>query len=56
MGKIESDSDKRHNQKIGEVVKNERWNETQKGKIVPFPKKRLWNTEKIRKLCEKLFF
>jgi hypothetical protein len=56
MGKKESDSEKRHNQKKGEVVQDQRRNEAQRGIIVPFPKKRLWNAEKIRKLCEKIFF
>ncbi|PJZ31435.1 hypothetical protein CH370_12860 [Leptospira kmetyi] len=56
MEKIEVGSVKRHNQKNGEVKQNESVKKNERGRIIEFPKSRIWNAEKIRKLCEKLFF
>ncbi|PKA04782.1 hypothetical protein CH375_08955 [Leptospira ellisii] len=56
MGKKEIGFEKRHNLKIKEADVRERENRSETGKILPFPRARLWNSEKIRKLCEKLFF
>ncbi|EMJ98200.1 hypothetical protein [Leptospira alstonii] len=56
MEKIESESLKRHNSKIAEVKQSTDFKNAEGGRILEFPKKSIWNAEKIRKLCEKLFF
>ncbi len=56
MEKIESEFVKRHNLKIEEVRQIEIVKQKGRSKILEFPKRSIWNAEKIRKLCEKLFF
>ncbi|EMK10905.1 MULTISPECIES: hypothetical protein [Leptospira] len=56
MEKIESEFVKRHNLKIAEVRQIEIVKQKGRSKILEFPKRSIWNAEKIRKLCEKLFF
>ncbi|AAN47289.1 hypothetical protein ACO2J1_16365 [Leptospira interrogans] len=56
MEKIEGEFVKRHNLKIEEVRQIEIIKQKEGSKILEFPKRSIWNTEKIRKLCEKLFF
>ncbi|TQE64660.1 hypothetical protein [Leptospira noguchii] len=56
MGKIEGEFVKRHNLKIQEVRQIEIIKQKERSKILKFPKGNIWNAEKIRKLCEKLFF
>ncbi|KAA1290646.1 hypothetical protein [Leptospira interrogans] len=56
MEKIEGEFVKRHNLKIEEVRQIEIIKHKEGSKILEFPKRSIWNTEKIRKLCEKLFF
>ncbi|EKR75013.1 hypothetical protein [Leptospira noguchii] len=56
MGKIEGEFVKRHNLKIEEVRQIEIIKQKERSKILKFPKGNIWNAEKIRKLCEKLFF
>ncbi|EPG47893.1 hypothetical protein LEP1GSC049_2628 [Leptospira kirschneri serovar Cynopteri str. 3522 CT] len=56
MEKIKSEFVKRHNLKIEEVRQIEIVKQKGRSKILEFPKRSIWNAEKIRKLCEKLFF
>lgn len=56
MEKIEVEFIKRHNLKIEEARQIEIIKQKEKSKILEFPKRSIWNTEKIRKLYEKLFF
>ncbi|AVV48844.1 hypothetical protein BWD12_02730 [Leptospira santarosai serovar Bananal] len=56
MENIESEFLKRHNLKIKEVGSNQIVKKNRGGKILKFPKKGIWNSEKIRKLYEVLFF
>ncbi|AMX59815.1 hypothetical protein LBK6_16270 [Leptospira borgpetersenii serovar Hardjo] len=56
MENVENQFLKRHNLKIEEVKPSENVKKSEKGRILRFPKRSIWNTEKMRKLCEMLFF
>ncbi|AXR59922.1 hypothetical protein DQM68_03605 [Leptospira mayottensis] len=56
MENVESEFLKRHNLKIEEARSSESVKKSERGRILRFPKRSIWNTEKMRKLYEMLFF
>ncbi|EMF83046.1 hypothetical protein LEP1GSC188_2151 [Leptospira weilii serovar Topaz str. LT2116] len=56
MENVESEFLKRHNLRIEEARPSENVKKSERGRILRFPKRSIWNAEKMRKLYEMLFF